>query len=229
MKRTNLLLLGIGLALVLPAASLAETAYTRKDVHLRAGPSRDYPVVTEVPGGAPVYINGCVDDWTWCDVSLGDDRGWIYAGNLEYPYHNRRVIVLDNGPIIGFPIVTFSVGPYWDNYYRGRPWYSRRSYWSHRPPSVHWTRPSGSRPSVIRPSVVRPSRPDVVRPPVVRPSRPDVVRPQVVRQPVNRVEPQRPHGARPEASRPQPPPARPAPAKPQDNRGRGRRDDKPGT
>ena len=22
----------------------------------------------------------------WCDVSFGFDRGWVYAGNLEYPY-----------------------------------------------------------------------------------------------------------------------------------------------
>lgn len=178
MQRAKLLLLGIGFGLVLPAASSAETAYTRKETNLRAGPSRDFPVVEEIPPGVPVEVNGCVDDWTWCDVTAGNDRGWAYAGNLEYPYRGRRVVILHNGPLIGFPIVTFSVGPYWDNYYRGRPWYSRRSYWANRPPPAHWYGRPGSRPGYRPPVVVRPSRPVVVRPPV---GRPVVVRPQVVR------------------------------------------------
>lgn len=183
MQRAKLLILGIGLGLVLPAALSAETAYTRKETNLRAGPSRDYPVVEEIPPGVPVEVNGCVDDWTWCDVTAGNDRGWVYAGNLEYPYRGRRVVILNNGPLIGFPIVTFSVGPYWDNYYRGRPWYSRRSYWANRPPPARWYGRPGYRPPHVRPSrpvVIQPSRPVVVRPPhVVRPGpgRPDRGRP----------------------------------------------------
>jgi uncharacterized protein YraI len=199
MNRGHLLLLGIGFGLVVPTASPAETAYTTKTVNLRAGPSRDYPLVVQVPAGVPVDVNGCVDDWTWCDVSLGNDRGWVYAGNLESPYRGRRVVILGNGPIIGFPIVAFSVGPYWDTYYRGRPWYSRRTYWANRPPPAHWIGRPGSRPYGVRPQV----------------NRPQVYRPQV--------QPQRPHGGRPEVARPQPRAARPAPARPPDNRGRPQR------
>ena len=77
MNRTHLFLLGIGAGLVVPAASSAETAYTTKTVNLRAGPSRDYELVAQVPAGVPVEVNGCVDDWTWCDVSLEGDRGWV--------------------------------------------------------------------------------------------------------------------------------------------------------
>jgi uncharacterized protein YraI len=218
MKRAHLFLLGIGFSLVVSAAS-AETAYTTKSVNLRAGPSRDYEVVVRAPAGVPVEVYGCVDDWTWCDVSLGgDDRGWVYAGNLEYPYENRRVVVLGHGPLVGFPIVTFSLDSYWDNYYRGRPWYSRRSYWDRRPPPAHWIgspRPSVVRPGVIRPGIDRPSRPsEVVRP---RENRP---RPEV------RTQSSRPEGRRPEVSRAQPQPARPAPVKPQENKSRGRQDNK---
>src|SRR6185369_12906466 len=144
------------------------------------------PRVMRIPEGVPVQVDGCVDDFTWCDVSLGPDRGWVYAGNLEYPYRDgRRIVILDNGPRLGFPIVTFSVGPYWDTYYRGRPWYSRRSYWAGRSPSIHWGAPSGvrpyvGRPEVVRPGVVRPGRPGVIRPgrpEVIRPGRPEVIRP----------------------------------------------------
>ncbi len=220
MNRAHFVLLGIGFGLAIPAASSAEMAYTTKTVNLRAGPSRDYELVAQIPAGAPVDVNGCVDDWTWCDVSLGNDRGWVYAGNLDYPYQNQRVVVLGNGPMIGFPIVTFSVGPYWDTYYRGRPWYSRRSYWAARPAPTRFIRPGVSRPSVIRPPDNRPgNRPPGNRSPAVRPARPDVVRPPVNR-PQPQPQPQRQRGAKPEAARPQPQPGRSAPAKPADNKAR---------
>jgi len=235
MNRTCLFLLGVGVGLVVPGTSLAETAYTTKSVNLRAGPSRDYELVARAPAGVPVDVYGCVDDWTWCDVSLGDDRGWVYAGNLVYPYRDRRVVILGNGPLFGFPIVTFSVGPYWDTYYRGRPWYSRRTYWARRTPPAHWNRPSGSRPPGYRPPGSRPpgyrppgSRPPAVQAPAVRPPRPAVVRPPAYRP--QQPQPRPSHGGRPEVARPQPQPGRAAPVKPPDNRGRPpRRDErKPG-
>src|ERR1700693_3040334 len=223
MNRAHLFLLGVGFGLVVPGVSLAETAYTTKSVNLRAGPSRDYELVARAPAGVPVDVYGCVDDWTWCDVSLGNDRGWVYAGNLDYPYQDRRVVVFGNGPMIGFPIVTFSVGPYWDTYYRGRPWYSRRSYWVGRPAPVRGivrapgsrlsgVRPQVSRPQGIRQQTARPPQPAVVRPPVNR------SQPQTQRQP--QTQPQRHRGGGREGARPHPHPGRAAPAKPPDNRGR---------
>lgn len=225
MNRAHLFLVGVGFGLVVPGASLAETAYTTKSVNLRAGPSRDYELVARAPAGVPVDVYGCVDDWTWCDVSLGDDRGWVYAGNLEYPYRDRRVVILGNGPAFGFPIVTFSVGSYWDSYYRSRPWYSRRSYWVGRPaPFRGIVRSPGSRLSGVRPQAPRPQG---IRQQTARPPQPAFVRP-----PVNRsqpqTQPQRQRGGRPEAARPQPQPGRAAPAKPPDNRGRPREERKPG-
>jgi uncharacterized protein YraI len=252
MNRTHLLLLGIGFGLAVAAAAPAQTAYTTKAVNLRAGPSRDYPVVDQLQPGEAVGINGCLDDWSWCDVSVGNDRGWVYAHSLDAEYQNRRVVIYGNGPMFGFPIVGFSVGSYWDTYYRGRPWYSRRSYWVSQPPSAHWIGSSGSRSSGVRTQVNRPqvdrqqvnrpqvdrqqvNRPQVDRQQVNRPQvdRQQVNRPQVNRQPVDRsqAQPQRPQGGRPEAARPQQPQgARPAPAKQPDNRGRpqGKDDRKPG-
>ena len=124
----------LGLAAMLPVAALAQTAYTNQQVNMRAGPNPQFPMVATIPAGVPVYVNGCVTGYTWCDVSVGgQDRGWIYADYLSYPYRNQPVTVISGGAVIGLPIITFSVGNYWDSYYRGRPWYGNRAYWYGRP------------------------------------------------------------------------------------------------
>ena len=98
-------------------------------------------------------VFGCLSDYRWCDVSYGPNRGWVYAGFLSYTYQNRPVVIYQSGSVIGFPIITFSIGTYWDTYYRGRPWYRDRSrYYNWRPPPARPYRPP---PPVSRP----PSRP----------------------------------------------------------------------
>ena len=154
------------------AAASADTAWTVKSSNLRAGPDRQYPIVTRVPAGAEVQVAGCVEGVTWCDVIAGPDRGWMYAGNLEFPYEGRRVVILGHGAWWHGPIVPFAVGPYWDSYYVGRPWYGRRSYWVGHPWVAH---PYVGRPYVgHRAVVVHPGRPAVVGPRHVAPR---VVRP----------------------------------------------------
>ena len=134
---------GLTSLLLVPAAAFAQTqAVTNGPVNLRAGPARDYPVVSQLPGGAPVTVMGCVAGYSWCDVALPNLRGWVYAGRISYPYQGNPVPVLNYGTVIGLPIVTFSIGTYWGNYYRGRPWYRDQSRWAHRPPP----RPGAGRP-----------------------------------------------------------------------------------
>lgn len=160
---------------LLSAAAFAQTAFTAKPVRLRAGPSRDFETVAHIGPNVAVQVVGCVDDWTWCDTIAGPERGWAYAGNLVFPYQGQRVTILANGPMIGLPIITFSVGPYWDAYYRGRPWYRRRGYWIGRPPPPHWIgRPPGPAPRPRPPAALPVPNP---RPPAPAPVRPRPVRP----------------------------------------------------
>jgi uncharacterized protein YraI len=120
-------------ALALPAAAWAQVAYTTRAVNMRAGPDREYPQVAWLPSGAPVTVVGCIDGWRWCDVVAGPNRGWVYTEFITYPYQNRPVPIISGGAILGLPLITFSLGPYWDSYYRGRSWYGNRSYWYNRP------------------------------------------------------------------------------------------------
>jgi uncharacterized protein YraI len=140
-------LLAAGLTAVLlavPVAVSAQEAYTVRSVNVRAGPDTSYPVVSGLGAGAPVQVFGCLDDWSWCDVGFGYDRGWVYAPYLNYVYQGRRVPFYTYAPSFGIPIIAFSVGSYWDRYYRGRSWYGRRDYWERREPQH--ARPSGPAP-----------------------------------------------------------------------------------
>ena len=147
-----------------PAISYAQFAYTAKNVHLRAGPAVDYPMVAILPAGVSISVEGCLSDYRWCDVVAGPDRGWVYAGNIVYPYQGANVPVLTYGAVIGLGILAFSVANYWDNHYRGRPWYSQRQVWIDRPRPGFG--PGGQRPPqgpVVRPGGQRPPQGPVVR------------------------------------------------------------------
>jgi uncharacterized protein YraI len=115
--------------LAFPAAASAATARVTADLNMRAGPSTGFPVVTTVNDGAEVGVHGCVKGYSWCDVTWAGNRGWVYAAYLTYPYHDRYVPIVEYGDEIDLPIIAFSVGTYWDDYYRGRPWYHRRDHW----------------------------------------------------------------------------------------------------
>ena len=155
----------LAVAMLLPLSAWAQVAYTTQAVNVRAGPDREYPQVAWIPGGAQVNVVGCVDGYRWCDVLVGPNRGWVYAQFLSYPYQGQPTPIITGGALIGLPLVTFSIGPYWDNYYRGRPWYSNRNYWYNRP--TQYYRPPSAPPNYYRPPAQ--SRPPVYVPPSNRP------------------------------------------------------------
>ena len=171
------LVAGLAVALAaLPGVSQAQLAYAAKQVNLRAGPGMEYPVIAILLAGVPVTVQGCVADYRWCDVEAGPSRGWVYAGNIVYPYQGSNVPVISYGAMIGIGILAYSVASYWDQHYVGRPWYPQRQRWINRPPPP----PHGS--------------------PVQRPASPEHRTPSG-RRPVPHVAPPeaRPHGVTPVA------------------------------
>lgn len=117
-------------AIAAPAVAEAATAYATANVNMRSGPSTDYPPILVVPYSSPVEIYGCLSSANWCDVSYGSYRGWISGSYLQTTYSQQRVYV---GPQyyrpLGIPVVTFSVGSYWDRHYRSRDFYRDRDRW----------------------------------------------------------------------------------------------------
>jgi uncharacterized protein YraI len=133
MRRFGLLASIAVLLCAAPLAANAQRAWAINGADIFAGPGSDYPVVARLAPGVQLRINGCLGDYQWCDVSFGPNRGWAYAGDLGYAYQSSRVPVIEYGPRLALPVITFSLGNYWDRYYRARPFYHERHEWER-----HW-------------------------------------------------------------------------------------------
>jgi uncharacterized protein YraI len=138
----------------MPAIAAAEDAFTLQQTAIYAGPSSDFPQIASLPPDTEVGVAGCLSDWSWCDVTFSNDRGWVWAGDLGYPYQNQRVVIIDNGPRLHIPVVTFSLNAYWDAHYRSRPFFGERDVWVSR---VHVEGEHGGKPPHGGTRVARPS------------------------------------------------------------------------
>ena len=170
--------LACAIAAALPAIAAAQTqARALHPVAMRAGPDRGYPFVASYGAGTPFVVEGCTEGFGWCDV-VGPNgyRGWVFAGDLSYPYRRRMVPIASYGPAIGIPIITFAVGPYWSTHYPHRPWYGERHRWEtyhpvYRAPPPHRggpppaPRPRGAHPYPGAPVAIDPSQPSIVASP----------------------------------------------------------------
>jgi len=159
----------MAVVLLLPTGALAQVivtqqfpmtqAFTTQAVNLRAGPDRSFPLVSWLQAGTPVNVVGCLNGWHWCDVAVGFNRGWVYGRFLSIPFGNQPVLIMNSGPRVGVPVITFSVGPYWGAHYRNRSWVNQ-------PPPPGFRPPPPGRPPPPRPP---PARPPSAAPPSARP------------------------------------------------------------
>ncbi|MQT14992.1 SH3 domain-containing protein [Segnochrobactrum spirostomi] len=118
---------GIILVIATSASALPSWAdapgFVVANVNLRAGPGTQFPPVALVPAGSPVTMYGCTAGYAWCDVSWGPSRGWMAQRYLRLAYQNTQAPVPGFAAVVGLPIVTFEIGPYWNAYYAGQPWF----------------------------------------------------------------------------------------------------------
>jgi uncharacterized protein YraI len=135
-------------ACALPCVAQAQSqlGFTARSAHVRAGPAIEYPIVASLPPGYQVAVQGCLPDYTWCDVIAGPSRGWMYAGNISYAYQNTYVPVLTYGGVIGIGVFAFVLDDYWGRHYRNHSWYADRARWIDAHPAAaphfHGTRPA---------------------------------------------------------------------------------------
>jgi uncharacterized protein YraI len=122
----------LALALLLSVASLsaqAQNGYVTVNLNMRAAPDSDYPLITTIRAGSAISVEGCIDDYQWCDVTAYGERGWVSGDYIEYDYQNRRVPLYGYGVQIGIPIISFTIGDYWGSHYNHRSFYRDRDRW----------------------------------------------------------------------------------------------------
>jgi uncharacterized protein YraI len=112
--------------------ALAAPGYVSSSVNLRAGPDGNYPVVARLRRGSVVEIQGCIRGWRWCEVQAGPYYGWVSGAYVQAAYRKRRVRIVESGPVLRVPIISFNVESYWDEHYRDRSFYRDRDRWRGR-------------------------------------------------------------------------------------------------
>lgn len=157
MKARVAMALVIGFLLA-PLPAGAESGFASASVNMRAGPGTGYPVLLVIPGGARLDIVGCLANYSWCDVSWGRTRGWVYGRYLQ-DRRTWRSVPLNRSR---FGTTTFDFNNYWADHYRNRSFYRHRDRWNRLGPAGHGTGLSGSsssRPSGGRSNFNRPCQP----------------------------------------------------------------------
>ena len=96
---------------------------------LRAGPEQGYPQVRRIEQGQQVQLYGCLSDRSWCDVRLGQDRGWVSGPDLQAEFRGRRDSVANLYGEFQLGDRDFRIGDYWDDNYRQQPSYADRTRW----------------------------------------------------------------------------------------------------
>lgn len=126
---------------VAPAMARQATGYTIRTTVMHAGPDYDFPTVQRLKRNSALTVYGCLKNWSWCDVGTRYARGWVPHRDIVVEYRGRRIGIT---PSMGIIVLSFSFGNYWDNHYRGRPFYSQRSRWEQRY-STHYRQEWGPR------------------------------------------------------------------------------------
>jgi uncharacterized protein YraI len=118
------LLAALLLTLAPANAAPRPNGYPVTNVNLRAGPGTNYPVIVVVPARSWISIQGCLADYGWCEVAFERTRGWMRSIYLQGWYRGHYYALRDYAPRLGYAVVSFDIGPYWDNNYRDRPFYA---------------------------------------------------------------------------------------------------------
>lgn len=125
---TTTLLVTFSLGQQAVAADLG--GYAGVNLNIRSGPGVRFPPVGVAGAGSELIIHGCVERYTWCDVSASGVRGWASGAHLQFVHEARRVYVPAYAVQVDIPILTFDLTSYWGEYYRDRDFYSEYDRWS---------------------------------------------------------------------------------------------------
>ncbi|WP_114966554.1 DUF1236 domain-containing protein [Alkalilacustris brevis] len=82
-------------AVLLASTAIAGNSGTATtDLNMRAGPGPMHEIVSVIPSGATVAVDGCLDTSSWCRVSRDGDDGWAYGAYLNTEVNAEAVPIV---------------------------------------------------------------------------------------------------------------------------------------
>jgi uncharacterized protein YraI/surface antigen len=116
----------LGASATTAAPAQAVPGYAVPRLEVKAGPGYRYPTVAVVRYDSPLEVNGCLRNWSWCDVTTRRGRGWVRGRDIEIERRGSRI---EYGAPWGVPQFDFNLDTYWNNNYRGQEFYRERDRW----------------------------------------------------------------------------------------------------
>jgi uncharacterized protein YraI len=94
-------------AMLLAVQALAVPAVYSPTGHLnvRSGPGFQYGVVAQMPANTRFPVTGCIADYSWCSVTVGNVSGWASGPYLVTEYGGKLTNLQESGAQLGVPIV----------------------------------------------------------------------------------------------------------------------------
>ena len=99
-------------AVLLAGLALAVVAVYSPTGHLnvRSGPGFQYPVVAQMDANTRFPVTGCLQDYSWCSVVVGNTSGWASAPYLVTDAGGKPTNLQVSGAQLGIPIVVAPAG-----------------------------------------------------------------------------------------------------------------------
>lgn len=116
----------LGSSVLTMAPANALPGYATPRLEIKAGPGDGYPTVGFARYDTRLEINGCLRNWTWCDVTTQRARGWVKGHDIQAESRGRRI---EYGAPWNVPRFEFNFNSYWNDHYRGEQFYRERDRW----------------------------------------------------------------------------------------------------
>ncbi|MEZ0226313.1 MAG: SH3 domain-containing protein [Alphaproteobacteria bacterium] len=107
----------LALMLFAPVQARAVETFLLTDMHLRAGPYQNYPVLMKLREGTRVEMNGCLRNHKWCEVEAGKMHGWMRSKHLALVQNGRTLRIEPYAEILRVRTLAFDERTYWARFY----------------------------------------------------------------------------------------------------------------
>ena len=93
--------------LTMSTSAFAFQGTAATDVPLRSGPGPTHSIIATVDRNTVVEVEGCIETGTWCQVTAGGQRGWIWGATLTAQRGGQTVVLSEQRQALQIPTVVY--------------------------------------------------------------------------------------------------------------------------